>query len=71
VSIVSPIIGAPLDIDALEREAAIDGEDCVVTRQWLRQALKEIRQGRAASAMLAHERSIQAVCFGLQGTERR
>lgn len=71
MSVGAPISGVPLDIDALEREAAIDGEDCVVTRQWLRQALKEIREGRAATTMLAHERSIQAVCFGLQGTERR
>ncbi len=71
MTIVAPISGHPLDIEALEREAAKDGEDCVVTRAWLTQVLAELRAGRAAAAMLKHERSIQAMCFGLQGTEKR
>lgn len=37
-----------IDLGALEKEADRRSADCVVTRRWLRQVLKELRDGRAA-----------------------
>lgn len=39
-----------VDLDALAREAGRSEDDCVVTRRWLRQVLKELRAARGARA---------------------
>ncbi len=44
----------PLDLDALAAECERDdGTDCVVTRSWLRRALKELREARNSKANIA------------------
>lgn len=37
-----------IDLRELEVEAGGPGENCVVTRRWLRQVLKELREAREA-----------------------
>lgn len=41
-----------ISLDELAREAAAPGDNCVVSRRWLRQVLAEIKQGRAAQAAI-------------------
>lgn len=39
-----------IDLDALAEEAERDDENCVVTRRWLKQVLRELMQARSLPA---------------------
>jgi hypothetical protein len=50
--------GDPIDLEELKRSAEAEGESAVVSRSWLKRALAELTDGRAARERLGH-------CFGL------